>query len=486
MVQIAHCITAGARRWWSRAAAGRCCLYGHVVAVARPPAGTPRQRRAEPHPPEVNATIAALTALCLQQGLFAVLWLVMAALRMARRATLHWAVGMMVITAGLCLIVQRDSIPRWLGFWVSGVALYGGFLLIKRGLNLFSRLPTRDAAHLAGLVAYAGALALATASRTPWVFVTVSSLPMAALQFTMGRPLLSVQAEVGRGLALTCALPFWLLSVIVCARGLLAPLQPERIGASMHGAGTGNLSAAFTFVVMGLMLNFVLVAVVCGRMVRRLERASDYDGLTGLLNRRAIEKHLLAQASRLARTGQPYSMLSIDLDHFKRVNDRHGHPVGDAVLRQFGRTLAEQMRLGDLAARAGGEEFWALLPDTDLAGAQALAERVQAAVRALCVPVRDGQVAITASMGVVVAVQPGEDLGLLMQRLDAALYRAKDRGRDCIEVADAAGADAAGDAPPAPAVPPAAAPVAADTGAGARSVGLSAAEPVASPGGSAP
>ncbi|MEW5929292.1 MAG: GGDEF domain-containing protein [Gemmatimonadota bacterium] len=175
-----------------------------------------------------------------------------------------------------------------------------------------------------------------------------------------------------------------------------------------------------------------------------LRELSISDPLTGLRNTRYFWERLAEEYARTVRTGEPTSVLVVDLDHFKEVNDRHGHLVGDRVLRETAQAVAAAIRradtaarVEDMAARVGGEEFAILLPDTGLEDAAVVAERVRAEIRERGVPVRDGEaVRITASVGVACAEGelPGGDLALF-SAADRAMYRAKCEGRDRVVLA---------------------------------------------------
>lgn len=158
----------------------------------------------------------------------------------------------------------------------------------------------------------------------------------------------------------------------------------------------------------------------------RLVELARTDPLTGLANRRAFDERLAAELARARRDGSPVSLALIDLDRFKRVNDLHGHAVGDAVLREVAGRLRDVARGTDLVARLGGEELAWLLPGTGLGAAMEAAERLGARIRGAPFGRAGRQ---TASIGVAEAV-PGDLPGDLLRRADGALYRAKDGGRD--------------------------------------------------------
>lgn len=158
----------------------------------------------------------------------------------------------------------------------------------------------------------------------------------------------------------------------------------------------------------------------------RLHHEAQSDALTGLANRRAMGRLL----QLLEQTGQEYSVLALDIDHFKRVNDTHGHDAGDVALQQVAAVLQEHTRAGDLACRAGGEEFSLIFPDTPLATAQAIAERIREAIAAREIP-QVGR--ITVSIGVASRDSEDESADATLKRADRHLYQAKKDGRNRIE-----------------------------------------------------
>ncbi len=169
---------------------------------------------------------------------------------------------------------------------------------------------------------------------------------------------------------------------------------------------------------------------------RSMEQLAGEDALTGLPNRRQFMKAGDQMLEQFRRYGRPASLLIIDLDHFKTINDRYGHAAGDAVLRAVAELLREQQRGADLPARFGGEEFAILLPETDLEGAVAVAERLRAGCEALRVTVPGGLwtgLSVTMSVGAAGCAADDASLDDMLRRADAALYRAKHEGRNRVE-----------------------------------------------------
>ena len=171
-------------------------------------------------------------------------------------------------------------------------------------------------------------------------------------------------------------------------------------------------------------------ALLRAELLTRLERLSSTDPLTGLGNRRTFDKELETELKRSARTGETVSLLMIDVDHFKSVNDLHGHQTGDAVLREIGAVLAGSLRGADRGFRFGGEEFAAILPATPIASAVGVADRLRLAIAEHKI----GDLNVTASIGI--GCNDGHDAASeIIAAADAQLYLAKDRGRNRVEAA---------------------------------------------------
>ncbi len=160
------------------------------------------------------------------------------------------------------------------------------------------------------------------------------------------------------------------------------------------------------------------------------------DGLTGILNRRAFLDRGEQEIARARRTGRPLGVVMADIDHFKAINDTHGHATGDAALKRFVAGCRANLRVSDVLGRVGGEEFAILLPESDPAGSVITAERLRKAVERLNLEVDGTRIPITASFGVtgVALADPAETVADALQRADRALYRAKENGRNRVEM----------------------------------------------------
>jgi two-component system cell cycle response regulator len=155
------------------------------------------------------------------------------------------------------------------------------------------------------------------------------------------------------------------------------------------------------------------------------------DALTGLHNRRYMETHISGLVEETRSRGHPLAVLVLDIDHFKLINDTHGHDAGDEVLREFALRVRKSIRGIDLACRYGGEEFVAVMPETDLAAATAVAERLRGRIASEPFAVQQGarEIDVTISIGTA-ALGENDDAAAVIKRADQALYRAKRTGRN--------------------------------------------------------
>jgi len=179
---------------------------------------------------------------------------------------------------------------------------------------------------------------------------------------------------------------------------------------------------------------FVIFMLVSERAVSAHRNAASMDPLTGMFNRRGFSEISSRLIEREAKAGRPVTALIFDIDHFKSINDRFGHPAGDEVLKLFATVVVNTLRLSDLSGRIGGEEFAALLPCSLEEGVLA-AERVRGAFADSGIVVEDGPVDTTVSIGVA-GGPAGTELEVLLAAADTALYQAKRSGRNRVEAAE--------------------------------------------------
>ncbi len=170
-------------------------------------------------------------------------------------------------------------------------------------------------------------------------------------------------------------------------------------------------------------------------LYRDAVRAAHKDALTGCSNRAAFDEALGREVLLAQRHDRPLGIIVIDIDHFKTVNDTHGHTTGDCLLKALAHTAENTVRLSDQLFRYGGEEFVVLLPETDIKGVKRLAERIRRRIETLDCICEGNHISMTASLGIATLNADDTEEGFF-RRADAALYRAKNEGRNCTRVAD--------------------------------------------------
>jgi len=368
----------------------------------------------------------------LQFLLYATGWLLSSLLlREERAAVLCWAGFMAGIGTGFLVISQRGEPRSWLAFNGSGLVFIGGLLLLWAGLVAFyrHRAKRRELLITFGVLALLlGAIdpgleqapwrVLLTYGANMWVVVRAVSTLHPLVVAEHGRRVSWLLAGQGVLIVAAFAIPF--------TRQLLNMDRPLEI----HRFDDTNLRSLYVFIVTAAIFNFGFMAMVTHRLLGRLRELSHRDALTGLYNRRAIEQDLQREWRRWRRRRDGFALLVLDLDHFKRINDSHGHAAGDEVLVQTARRLTARARDTDTVARTGGEEFLVLMPGTDLAGAARAGERMLAQLREQPVAWNSTPLPVTASIGVAQVEKGDDDIAAVLARADQALYRAKAEGRD--------------------------------------------------------
>lgn len=207
-------------------------------------------------------------------------------------------------------------------------------------------------------------------------------------------------------------------------------------GPSEHSIDGGASGISQMVVLEGMVVSVLfalsVVLLAAEHMSENLRWLSERDPLTEAFNRRAFMTYLERAFSRIRRDGTPVAVMMIDLDHFKKINDAHGHSVGDVVLKKFTALTNENLRTEDVLGRVGGEEFAVLLPGATNEGAAVIAERVRDACQNTPITFGSAVVQFTVSIGVAdVDARSGEDtVDVVMRRADIALYRAKNDGRN--------------------------------------------------------
>lgn len=229
---------------------------------------------------------------------------------------------------------------------------------------------------------------------------------------------------------------YWLAAGSVSVIALLALLRFITILFSPEASvrmftATGVNPSVFFFASLAQMsMSFAFMLLINYTLANELKELAATDALTGILNRRTIEVETMRQLAQVRRSGDNVAIMMIDVDYFKQINDRYGHPAGDEVLRRLAHLMRSIVRGNDYVARYGGEEFCILLPVTSELQAAALAERLRRLYSELSIDWNGTPLQSTISIGVADSRQAGTDLEALIKAVDTALYQAKHQGRN--------------------------------------------------------
>ncbi len=391
------------------------------------PMGTP-----ESSGPAMELRHLLLTYVVLTYSFTSSMWFIAGSwMGLSRKAASDWLRANLMAGVALVMVLLDTGLPRSLCLMISSSLLVIASMSLRRGLQSFFR--QQHAVTRQVLVcAIPCALNLLVWLPTGLIEVGIvsSCLLAAATMVQVARDTHEVLArEFMAGTALAADLMLGLTAfycVLIAAGTLSSRFSPTW----MPDPTTTQALLGVTAAGLSIGVSFVLGYIVVMRLVHRLQHLSQHDSLTGLLNRRAIEGSLGKEALRLQRFGGVYSVMLVDIDHFKRINDNLGHAAGDEVLRTVATLLKDHAREVDRVARYGGEEFCVLLPHTDHEGAMQAAERLRSAVHRTDIPWQDEQICVTVSTGLATAQDPDEPLHALLKRADDALYRAKTEGRN--------------------------------------------------------
>jgi diguanylate cyclase (GGDEF)-like protein len=338
----------------------------------------------------------------------------------------HQALGMLLLTASGLLFCAGPLIPETVLLFVANSTMLGAAGMLLIGTQVFYGCKPGwwwlALAWAAGMVCLIG-----------WYVITqdyalrVAVFSTLTLSFYVAQLVLLVRH--GERHFSTC-----FFGALLLLQSLVLLL---RLFAALNGAvGTSNGTVQGIFLVtanfMTLMMAVGFMTIATRRLQVVMEHRSNSDPLTGVLNRRGFAAVYCREVALMKRHGQPMTLLSIDLDYFKAINDQHGHAVGDRVLVHAARTTVSALREIDHVARFGGEEFIVLLSRTTADQAKAMAQRIR---ESLLAARGDNVPEYTVSIGIATQTAPDESLEALMARADAALYRAKAGGRDRSEAA---------------------------------------------------
>ena len=352
----------------------------------------------------------------------------------------RWVLANFGLGLAYTFLTLRDFIPGFVSVVLGNVILAYCVILIYEGIELFYARPAFSLTNYLILGVYS-CLQIYFTYVVPDINMRVifSSLVLFILNFRAGKRLLQGSIPELRGTSRAAGVVFIVTALFPLYRSGSALLEPEPI---LFFSDNINSWFSIVFIASIVSWTFFFFFLNSARLELELETArarldliARTDPLTRLYNRRHFDEHAELEFQRARRFGYTISFLMLDVDHFKTINDSHGHGSGDAVLLSLSEVIRLAIRPFDLVARLGGDEFIVMLMDTSPEQAYSIAERIRSLVAQTALGHNVEPYHVTLSVGMT-TVQPGDgDLKRILKRTDEALYLAKQQGRNCVRVA---------------------------------------------------
>ncbi|HLF98365.1 MAG TPA: GGDEF domain-containing protein [Methylococcaceae bacterium] len=346
------------------------------------------------------------------------------------RGVREWAAGNLLVGLGLAFGLRLPIPDHWALVFGSTLVLFGEGLLYV-GIRAFQDKPAdRRTPWALAAAALLQNLLFAVVMPHPAARIALNSLLTLLINALCAKALLTRDGSPRDIAALFTGTVFALFAAGMAARTLLAVFGP--LDAVALYSGSMGSSATFVFVgLTQLCTAFGFVLMLHSRMAETLRKVASMDGLTGALTRRGLEDAAVRLQAQFSRIDACWAVMMLDIDHFKSVNDRHGHAAGDQVLRVFANVVRDAVRASDYFGRYGGEEFCILMPHSGEDDARLLAERLRLAFADTPILLAGGDILhCTVSIGVSASCLSGKAFGKLLNDADTALYHAKQHGRN--------------------------------------------------------
>lgn len=353
---------------------------------------------------------------------------------MAIRAVAWWGFAHLIRASSVVLFGMYGSAPELITIDLANALLFSAFAVTWTGARVFDGRPVEPVYLVTGAVLWL------LVCRLPVLADAIEMRAMIASGIVTAYTWLTAyEFWRGRGEPLVSR---WPAIFMLFAHGALFLLRTPLVSVLPWSPTNNNIFGSVWLTVLSfeallftISIAFILLAMAKERTELRHRTAAMVDPLTGIANRRAFLHEAGGIAKRHANNPRPTAVLLVDLDHFKSINDRFGHALGDRVLEIFAATTLESLRATDLVGRIGGEEFAAVIYDTNSDKALAVAERIRDGFAKAAQEVDGRPVCATVSIGVVYCDGPVLDIAELLAQADQALYFAKENGRNRVEVA---------------------------------------------------
>ena len=350
----------------------------------------------------------------------------------------HWLLGDVFITLGFLLLALRGVVSDFISVILGNVFLILALVVLYQGIRRFFGQVSQDKANILTLVLFTlSYLYLVYVDENVDMRIVISSFVLTFLMFRSGEVLLFKAPDFLKRSAMPGGVVMWATGIFFFVRGIDAIINwgaydifstnwINVVGYMMGAVLVSSWTFGFFF------LNSTRLELELQEVQEELKKLALTDSLTGIFNRRHFFEHASVEFQRAVRYKRAISILMIDLDEFKAINDRHGHAAGDKALKLIVEIVGSNMRSIDTFARLGGEEFAVLIAEADQKSAMQTAERIRKQVANVNVPFDGQQIPITISIGVAALQNTDTTFEEILRRADNALYRAKQKGRNQI------------------------------------------------------
>lgn len=375
-----------------------------------------------------------LVFIMLLTGISALAWLVLSRLmRIAPGASLRFSVANFLLLLGIAALYQREPASHLVYWQGADLLALLAFVALKAGFFALFKRPGTIKWDLCLLLLWLiAALQVTETHREHSLGLLFSAVAFISLGSSTTILYKASAQSFKKHYALAVASPLAGISLLFLLRFISSIVEPAATESTVHH---GKAQLYWAYLIFVLLVNITMFGSTLVRLVAKIRYLADRDQLTGLYNRLALDRKLLALQRLQLRHQQPFAVLLMDLDHFKQINDNHGHLAGDKVLQHASNLIQQHIRREDIAGRFGGEEFLILLPMATLAQAEQVANKLVEVLRQNPVKWRDHDIVLTTSIGIAVASAVANFLGSesVLHQADQALYRAKAAGRDRVE-----------------------------------------------------
>ena len=386
---------------------------------------------------EINGVTLFLFALFLA-GVMSIAWILTGMVfKNSPKTAYHNASWNLLLGTWFFLYVQRGNIDMFFSYIVCDITLLLACFTLRRGIEHFNGVKKEDFRHLIFMLITLlfSISARYTPGGTQIAVVATCFFSSVSLYIGANQAYSFMSRDFSIKHCLVILSPIYIMATLLFMRVVLTIILPEG-HLDLRDASQFNTSFLAIMILAIIGFNGSTFGLVISRLISKIRHLTVEDSLTETFNRRHITDMANKEIKKMEKKGSEFSIIMLDIDHFKKVNDTYGHATGDAALVTCANLLKNSVRSTDYVGRLGGEEFCIMLPNTNLREAHLLAERIRMQLEHTSVIFEGKTIPITASFGVATLTEKGEWSDLLNQA-DVAMYRAKKNGRNQVILASA-------------------------------------------------